>query len=222
MFKQILAATLSFCIILTLFCGCSTLFNSGKCGKNVVWELDDEGTLTISGSGEMNNYKPDGLFNIPPWQYSDRAVLSVDIKDGVTSIGDHAFDNCLGMESVSIADSVQSLGENAFCLCLSLERITIPKGIKKIGAFAFWDCYNLTDVVIENGVTDIGHFAFAGCRSMKKIVIPGSVKSIAEAAFSGCSSLSNVYYLGTQEQWKAISIDRDNEYLTGANILFKS
>ena len=26
---------------------------SGTCGENLMWTLDDEGTLTISGTGEM-------------------------------------------------------------------------------------------------------------------------------------------------------------------------
>ena len=28
---------------------------SGTCGENLTWTLDDEGTLTISGTGAMDN-----------------------------------------------------------------------------------------------------------------------------------------------------------------------
>ena len=59
---------------------------SGSCGTNVTWSLDTEsGVLTISGSGGMNNYS---YSYRAPW-YSQRGnIKSVNIENGVTSIGD--------------------------------------------------------------------------------------------------------------------------------------
>ena len=67
-------------------------------------------------------------------------------------------------------------------------------------------------------VTSIGESAFFGCESLSSIVIPNSVTSIGEFAFLGCSSLSDVYYIGSKEQWNAISIDSNNVELKSATI----
>lgn len=83
---------------------------SGWCGDtadNLTWTLDDEGTLTISGTGEMAEWS---FYRDAPW-YSYRSVIkSVEISDGVTSIGSYAFYNCTGLTSITIPNSVTSIG----------------------------------------------------------------------------------------------------------------
>ena len=87
-----------------------------------------------------------------------------------------------------------------------------------IGARAFYQCTSLTSVTIPNSVTYIIHSAFSGCTSLTSITIPDSVTGISWSAFYGCTSLTDVYYLGSAEQWNAISIGTDNDPLTSANI----
>ena len=71
-----------------------------------------------------------------------------------------------------------------------------------------------------NSVTEIGVGAFACCERLRSITIPVSVTKIDDAAFTDCMNLKNVYYKGTQEQWNAIDMGAENEYLTGATIHF--
>lgn len=96
---------------------------SGLCGKNgdnLTWVLTDDGTLTVSGSGEMEqNYS-----NRYPWhRYSDR-ITAITFSDGVTSIGEEAFEDYDNLSTVTIPGSVKNIGTNAFLCCGSLWQIT--------------------------------------------------------------------------------------------------
>jgi len=161
---------------------------SGTCGENLTWTLEN-GTLTISGTGEMENYQED---NYAPWYSSRSSITSVTISDGVTSIGNYAFYNCSSMTSVTIPNSVTSIGERAFFRCSSLTSVTIGNSVTSIEDYAFEWCSSLTSVTIPNSVTSIGEGAFLGCSSLTSVTIPNSVTSIGSSAFYGCSSLTSV------------------------------
>ena len=150
---------------------------------------------------------PDSFFSVC------KNLTSVTIPDGVTSIGDHAFRFCEGLTSITIPASVTSIGERAFESCEGLTSITIPAGATSIGESAFYDCTGLTSITIPAGVTSIGKNTFLRCRGLTSITIPASVTSIGLNAFSGCSSLKDVYYGGSESQWKQINIDEYNEAL---------
>ena len=82
---------------------------SGACGDNVTWKLTSDGTLTISGKGEMDNYKFDGYnyltnsyYTDAPWDTYRYYIKSVVIENGVTSIGDRAFYGCVNLSNVTI------------------------------------------------------------------------------------------------------------------------
>lgn len=140
--------------------------NCGDSGSNVTWLLDDNGTLTISGSGKIEDYRSD---IDQPW-YSNRSdITSVVIEPGVTSIGSLAFYNCSNLTS-----------------------ITIPSGLTSIGEMAFFNCSALTSVTIPNGVISIGNFAFGSCTGLKSITIPSSVTSIENNIFQDCTRLTNI------------------------------
>ena len=85
-----------------------------------------------------------------------------------------------------------------------------------LNIYAFYGFSNLTSVVIADGITEISRFAFANCGNLTSIVIPSSVTSIESSAFSSCTSLQTVYFAGTAEQWKQISIGNSNNWLTDA------
>ena len=184
---------------------------SGTCGNNLTWTLADNGTLTISGTGDMWNWG----YNGAPW-YSSRAYIvnvvvesgvtrigggafyrcesltSITIPEGVTSIGDIAFRYCISLTSITIPEGVTSIGNGAFCYCHSLTSITIPEGVTSIGDEAFYSCHNLTSITIPDSVTSIGYSAFCYCESLTSITIPEGVTSIGYGAFYYCESLTSI------------------------------
>ena len=165
------------------------IVDSGNCGANgdnLTWTLDDEGVLTISGTGEMAKYS---YYSPGPW---GTGVTQAIIENGVTSIGDFAFLWCSNLTSVSIPDSVTSIGRQAFAYCSKLTSIAIPDSVTSIGHSAFFYCSNLSSVTIPDSVTSIGLHAFDGCSSLTSVTIPDSVTSISDYAFRSCSGLASV------------------------------
>ena len=114
------------------------------------------------------------------------------IPDGVTWIGDSAFEDCISLTSITIPDSVTSIGVLALKGCTSLTSITIPDSVTEIGSGAFEDCVNLTNIAIPNSVTSIDDRTFYGCTSLTSIAIPDNVTYISYFAFSGCASLTSI------------------------------
>ena len=159
--------------------------DSGKDG-NITWRLTKDGTLYISGQGDMLDYYTKGA----PWV--NKTIKKVIIERGVTSIGECAFGDCSSLSSIEIPEGVTSIGSRAFEGCSSLSSIEIPEGVTSIGSSAFEYCSSLSSIKIPEGVTSIGFLAFGDCSSLSIIKIPKGVTSIEGSAFEDCSSLSSI------------------------------
>jgi hypothetical protein len=117
-------------------------------------------------------------------------------QNGVTSIGNYAFQNCTRLTSLMTPGSVASIGSWAFYDCTSLASVIIPGSVTNIGSYAFYDCYSLTNVAIINGVASIGNGAFLYCTNLASVTIPSSISSIGSSAFYGCTNLTTIYCQG--------------------------
>lgn len=198
---------------------------SGTCGSNLTWTLDESGTLTISGNGEIFAYMMDNF----PWSDIRNEITAIVIEEGVVGIPTSAFSGCWNATSLVLPDSLAYIDSYAFERCEKLTEVTIPGGVKELGGSAFQECFGLQNVVISEGVTVIGSNAFqatgmtslllpetlktigcgsfAYCYNLKSVSIPDSVTSIGDRAFDSCGNLQSLYipssvteisgYLGT-------------------------
>ena len=169
--------------------------DSGKCGKNLTWTYDVPAcTLTISGTGVMDDYNFDKM---PPWYQWRFFIKNIVMEEGITKIGELAFNGCERLETATIPNGVEIINNGAFNVCYSLKKITIPESVTTINYGAFSSCTSLTSIIMGKDVTNVGEYAFAGC-----------------------NNLTDVYYSGTEAQWKEIVIESNNQDLTDATIYY--
>ena len=159
----------------------ATTVANGTCGESLTWTLTDDGVLTISGTGTMDNYI--SLIKKAPWDSYKSSITTLVVKEGVTSIG-----------------------RMAFAGYTNLTKVTFPSTLTAIEEMAFSACTGLTEVVLNEGLTKIGISGFTGCTNLQTIVIPSTLSAVGTAAFTACTSLSDVYFNGTQEEWEALAI----------------
>ncbi len=193
MFKRCLSLVLVLCCLagcLPLPAGAEEppgLPISGTCGDNLTWTLDEGGTLTISGTGDMTDYNSSA-----PWATIQGSIKAIVIEEGVTSIGSSAFLGSQHLKQVTLPNSIATIADGAFGYCSELTSIEIPKQVKKIGKGAFIHCEELTHVNIPDSVTSLGSAAFLGCSSLAQAKLSGNMSEVANETFSGCASLIDI------------------------------
>ncbi|MBR4480538.1 MAG: leucine-rich repeat domain-containing protein [Prevotella sp.] len=148
--------------------------------------------LYVNGNIVQNLVIPNGVTTIGDWAFNSCSDLSsVIIPSGVTIIGNYAFSNCANLSSVTIGDDVVSIGMYAFS-STSLASVTFGSSVATIGTGAFWGCSGLNSVVFPSSLTTIDSNAFDGCCGLSTLEIPNSVSNINSGAFDGCSGLASV------------------------------
>ena len=162
---------------------------SGTAGP-LTWKYDTgTKTLTISGQGEMPNYT---WKDKAPWQEHTQKMQILVVEEGITRIGNQAFENAGNLISVTLPKTVTRIGNDAFGFCGSLPMVTIPAGVTRIGDRAFTYCSNLAMATLPVALQEIGENAFAQCRKLTSVAIPAEVKTIGAGAFAGCSNVSAI------------------------------
>lgn len=213
---------LSMVICLTALMPVCANAESGTIGENLTYVIDDDGTLTISGTGEVK-YEDFWYSGI-----SGEFVEKVVIENGVEMIGDQAFWDFYNIKSISIPNTMTMIGRTAFANCISLTSINIPDSVITIGDLAFSGCTSLSSVTLGKGLTAISLATFKDCSNLRSIDIPNNVKLIDGNAFEGCLSLTDVMIgdgvsyietaaFGSCISLKNISVSADNDYFCTIN-----
>ena len=78
----------------------------GTCGDGLTWILDSDGTMTISGSGSMYNYRS----GTAPWYSHMNDIKTLVLEEGITSVGDYAFYLCKNLTELTLVDSLETIG----------------------------------------------------------------------------------------------------------------
>lgn len=169
-------------LLLALCIGASAAGTSGKCGPSAYWSFDSStGTLTISGSGAMEDYEYGNEF---PWMDYRNSIQTIVIGDQITQIGRNAFP-WTACSTIQFGKSVRSIGAEAFSGCRNLNGdLTLPDSVQIVGNDAFSECTGLTGkLTLGNGLQTIGFNAFYDCPFSGDLVIPDSVTMIGIQAF---------------------------------------
>ncbi len=200
--------------------GAETIAN-GTCGENLTWKFDDQGVLTISGTGEMDGCTATRR----PWASYHNQITKVVIEEGVTSIDDYAF-NGMFLQSITfprkslvsvgaqafgaayiptviLPDSVETIGEKAFYQ-FSGRKVTLPEKLTAIGDYMFSNS-DIRTVVIKDNVKSFGVHAFYDCSDLESITIPKNLEFIGDACFWNCKKLTGE--LAIPEGVKKIDLD---------------
>ena len=201
--KKLLHILLALALVLTLLPAAAVTAHAatgGQCGDGVNWTLDG-GTLTISGSGNMQNYDGD---EAPGWFESRESIRKIVVKSGVKTVGAYAFFACYNATEVSLPASLRYINGYAFAGCAGLTGITIPTGVQDIGVMAFLNCTGLTTVSVAAANDNFSSdgkalfnkdktvlYAFVA-QAYKSYTVPSTVKTIAMYAFANCMDIQNV------------------------------
>lgn len=185
--KRLLSFALVLCMLLALmpFSAFAADTTSGTLGDNITWVLDSEGTLTLSGTGEMADTVNAG--------WAKGAVKKLVIGDGITSISDEAFVYFQQLTEVVLPKSLKKIGVSAFENTGKIASLELPEGLEYIDdrAFRYSD---IVSVTLPDSLKHIGSYAFICCNNLTGITVPGGVEFIGEHAFSNCGALETATF----------------------------
>ncbi len=146
------------------------LVDDGTCGDSLLWYLDAENVLTISGTGKMQAYMEDEQ----PWFSYRASITRLVIEDGVSTIGTRAFMNCSKIAIADLADSVERIDEYAFKSCVNLRELQLPAKLTTFGMYALYDCDSLTTLHLPAAVSSIRYSALSDCDNLQEITVDES------------------------------------------------
>ncbi len=155
------------------------------------------GNLIITGTRDMA-YLGDPKYT--PWYEYRTIIKSVEIREGVTSVGAYHFAKLPELERVEIADSVKTIATYAFSECPKLTYVSpLPKSLSVIEQYAFNKCKALKEIEFTSGVEVISRYAFYQCSALTDVVLVSGTKTVEQRAFYQCSKLKNLTLPDTVE-----------------------
>lgn len=231
---------LSLLLVLALLCAAlpqlalparAEVISSGSCGKHLTWTLDDTGTLTISGTGNMENYETASYSHSSPWKDLYDNITKIVVEEGVTSVGNGAFCGATKAVSIHLPSTLNKIGIAACGSCYDLTEVSIPLGVTQIPDSAFDYCLSLEEIALHDGITLIGKNAFENCplkhiqlpphltvigsgafssTDLTEVVVPDGVSSLESFAFSHCKSLAKVTLPDSVESLDSYAFSSDS------------
>jgi hypothetical protein len=193
-------------------------------------KTDDDGKIVYKdGRVEVLKY---GITKIEDGSYRDNEdIISVVLPDGVTDIGNVAFSGCNRLLSIEVPASVKRIGSS---FCTNYAKIYFrgekEKWKKIMEDSATGDVYTKVyysgkilysdnrEDILEYDLTAIEENAYYGRKDIVSVTLPHGITNIGAGAFFGCTNIKTVYYYGTKDEWKNITIGYNNECLTNAEL----
>ncbi len=202
--KRFMCMLVTVAMLLTLMPVTICAETGGTYHDTMVWTLDDDGVLTVNGTGVISHYSYE-QDNPLPWAESKSTITQVTLGEGITGIeGDEVFSEMESLRSVTLPDSLTFIGDGAFIACPALTSVIIPKNAK-LGIASFGICAALTEINVDaenpyyasiDGVlcnkekTEL--IQYPSGRSDTTYTFPDSIISIGDDAFEMNSNLTSI------------------------------
>lgn len=201
MVKLVLMALMSALVFSAVTAGSALAgTQTGPCGDKTEWEYNpEEHLLVIKGEGPVDDYDYNWFYNLtrdpysqaPPWKGVLTEIETLRVEDGVTEIGDYAFQGAEKLKTIELGKSVTRLGMSCFDSCGMLESVNFPESLKGIDVGCFRNSNALRDVTFPEGLVRIDGGAFYGS-GLQRVILPSSLKVLGQNAFCECSELEEI------------------------------
>lgn len=188
--------------------------SSGVCGtsgseNDVTYEISSEGVLKIGGKGVMKDYSTSDK---APWSKKVSEITSIEIGEGVTSIGDYAFYGLSNVETVTIPTKMSRIGVNAF---KGTKCETEKDGLQYVDKWLTGVNVDKTDEIkVESGTIGIADCEESSLK-FRTVVLPGSVKYMGKGSFLSGSDLESVYLDGIKDDFSKLKVEN---FVSGRNV----
>ncbi|MBO4914358.1 MAG: leucine-rich repeat domain-containing protein [Oscillospiraceae bacterium] len=201
----------------------AALKSAGKCGEDVTWQLFEDGTLVLGGTGDTWDYKTTVGERSP--FYNNSFIKSVIVENGVTRIGKAMFHWCSKLTSLTLPESLRDVPGSAFAGC-NLDQISLngDSAFFCVEDGVLFDKEKTTlfkcpekksgKYVVPETVASIAGYAFYRCSLLTDVVLPAQLESIGNYSFNGCNNITaicipaNVRSIGTDAFCSCSSIER--------------
>ena len=180
----------------------------GVYAKNIHWSISEEGVLSITPEGEqakavaMANGKTADAY---PWKENMALVHTVEVGDGVSSVGSFAFQGAGDLKTVTLSADVTTISAGAFQDCTGLESLTLDAGLETVQQQAFQGCTELTSVALGPKLGTVGASAFQDCEKLETMTLAGGLGKLDASMLNGCTALKTVTLMGTEAAPLAIA-----------------
>ena len=189
--RKIYMLTMSLFVCMGAFAGNA----NGTIGDNLKWTFTDDGTLTISGTGEMQHADGNSEYAWGTDNHTlDRSLIKkVVVEEGVTSLGEYIFWDCSNLTEVKLSNSLTTLRKECFKHCTALKSIILPDNISMIDESAFEECNALETVTFPKSLKEVSTKAFYNCNLKKVDLSQTQVETIGMGAFAHNAQCEEVY-----------------------------
>ena len=160
-------------------------------GSNLTWTLTSDGTLTISGTGDMADF----ISGNQPWEEHLAAIRTAVVQEGVTSVGHDFLSDCTGLTSIDLPDGLTRVGHDFLSDCRGLTSIDLPDGLTSVGYFFLYGCIKLASIDLPDGLTSVEGYFLSNCTGLTSLTLPAGLKEAGNYFLQNCMGLQELTVL---------------------------
>ncbi len=196
-----------------------------------------DSTLYVTETGDYNVRSSSAS-----WYSKRNSIKRIIVEEGVTNIGDYAFENCTNVTEVTLKNT-GTIGNRAFGSCTALTQINIGKGVTGFKSVSysssspFYGCsklskVNVTSVSAYLGLTNLNYLveSYYGTASVKtlmvndkelnsssEVIIPYGITSIPSYTFKNFKNVNRLRLPSSMTKIEDGNF-RDHIYLTEVTV----